>query len=392
MAARALAASAVLFGSAALAADDWLVDSVTTPCTFAQNADGSWTLSNGLVSRTFITSPGFGTVDFYSHVRGVSLLRAIDAEGYLQLDGKSYALGGILQTGTYYHAYLNRSSTGVQANPSGWGMAPGTNFTIGAPQAPFPWTPGTRGSPTTASWPPKGLQVSVQLSAPSSAPPAHKAVTAWLVYEIYEGIPLISKWLVVNSTGPAAAGVVITGAIPESLRLSQEYGPLSVAPYPPSTLQADVTSMLYVQTDAAHGTAVQWADDSAEPADPGAAEPQMITNYTNGGPGVILSGGRSGEHNGFRPPLVHPSLSLAAPVAELVSFRTFELVTDTNDPERFGLAVRRLTRMWAPHVQENPIFFHYAGVSSGVLNCTSSYVSLRSDRHSSVSLLCFPSQ
>lgn len=353
----ALAAGCV----AAISTPDWLVTPITTPCTFSQNTDGSWTLGNGLVSRTFVTSPGFGTVDLYNHLLGASILRAIDVEGYLSLDGTSYALGGIVQTGTTFHAYLNRSDTGIQRCSGCWDMAPGTNFTVGQPQAPFPWTPGTRGSPAGAQWPPKGLQVSVQLAPPANAPARHKAVSAWLVYEIYEGIPLMAKWLVINSTGAGAAGVVITGAVPESLRVTQDYAPLSVAPYPPATLQVDTTGMLFVTTDQAHGTAVQWADDSAEAADPGAAEPQLQTNYTNGGPGVVLSGGVRGEHNGFRAPLLHPALALGGSVAEFVSFRTLELVMDTNDPERFGLAVRRLTRLWAPHVQENPIFMHYSG-------------------------------
>jgi hypothetical protein len=368
MRARVLVSAAAAATAAAAAgalkldqATDWLVHPYTAPCTFAQNADGSWTLSNGLVSRTFVTSPGFGTVDIYSHVRGVSLLRAIESEGYLSLDGVTYALGGIIQTGTYYHAYLNRSATGIEHNAGGWDMKPGTTFVTGAPVAPFPWTPGTRGSPKTAAWPPRGLQVSVELAPPASARPAHQAVSAWLVYEIYEGVPLMTKWLVVNSTGPASAGVIVTGAVPESLRLSPEYAPLSIAAYPPSVLQVDNTALLYVTTDQAHGTAVQWVGDSALPADPGATEPVMQTNYTNGGPGVVLSGGTRGPHNGFRPPLVHPTLALAAPAAEFVSFRTFELVTDSTDAERFGLAVRRLTRTWAPHVMESPIFFHYAG-------------------------------
>ena len=101
---------------------DWLVappSSWPAP-TFAANADGSWTLSNGLVSRTFIFSPGFGTVDFSSAARGASLLRAINNEGTIGLDGTVYSLGGIIQTGTYYHAYLNRSDLGIEADPSGW--------------------------------------------------------------------------------------------------------------------------------------------------------------------------------------------------------------------------------------------------------------------------------
>ena len=40
------------------------------------------------------------------------------------------------------------------------------------------------------------------------------------------------------------------------------------------------------------------------------------------------------------------------------SFRVFELLVGSEDPERLGLAKRRLTRRLAPQTMEFPIFFH----------------------------------
>lgn len=232
----ALALSCALAAAQAQLIDDWLVTppSAWPAPTFERNADASWTLSNGLVSRTFVFEPAFGTVDFFSHARGASLLRAIDVEGYIGLDGTVYPLGGIIQTGSYYHAYLNRSDTGIQVNPGGWNA---TGWALGPPTAPFPWTPGTRGSPADAPWPPVGLTLSVTLAAPASAPPAHRAVSVTLHYQLVVGVPLLTQWVSVNSTGAAAAGVVVTSAAPVSLRVAQPYSPLSFSPYPPSTLQ-----------------------------------------------------------------------------------------------------------------------------------------------------------
>ena len=134
----ALALSCAL--AAAQLIDDWLVTppSAWPAPTFERNADASWTLSNGLVSRTFVFEPAFGTVDFFSHARGASLLRAIDVEGYIGLDGTVYPLGGIIQTGTFYHAYLNRSDTGIQVNPAGWNA---TGWALGPPPPPIPGRP-----------------------------------------------------------------------------------------------------------------------------------------------------------------------------------------------------------------------------------------------------------
>lgn len=193
MASRRLYAAALLaLAHAASAAPprDWLVSTDWPMPTFTQNADSSWTLGNGLVSRTFVTQPAFGTVDVFSHVTGQSLLRAFEPEGYLGLDGVNYALGGLIQTGTFYHAYVNRSATGLEVNPAGWNM---TSWSLSAPTAPFPWTPGTRGSSAAAEWPPRGLLLTVTLAAPASAPAAHKAVTCTLNYELYPGIPCVLR-------------------------------------------------------------------------------------------------------------------------------------------------------------------------------------------------------
>jgi hypothetical protein len=119
---------------------DWLVTNITTFPTFTKNPDGvTWTLTNGLISRTFTFTPGFGTVDLYSHVADASLLRAIDSEGYITLDATTYALGGIIQTGTEYHAYLNRSADGAWARHETSG---------GVPMALIGYAPFTRPSAT----------------------------------------------------------------------------------------------------------------------------------------------------------------------------------------------------------------------------------------------------
>jgi len=348
----------------ATAMPDWLVvnmSSSTQPF-FRDNRDGTWTLGNNLISRTFQygggPGSGFGTVDFFSEVSQTSLLRAINAEGYITLDGTTFPLGSLIQTGTFYHAYLNRSNTGINFDPTGFDC---TNHTLGTPQAPFSWTPGTRGSPSNSQWPPQGLQVAFQCSAPPSAAAKFQSISVQLIFEVYPGIPLLTKWVSVASTGPAAAGVVVEGVITESLRLSRQYSPFQLGSQSPagSGTWQGTGSQLYVQTDAAHASQVQWEDDGAEPADPGAVEAVLYCNYTIG-PGVVLQGGGSSQH----PHLLHRTLVGSTQTAEFVSFRTFLLVTDSYDPERIGMAVKRLYRLWAPHAQENPIFFHATDTSS----------------------------
>ena len=60
---------------------DWLIKKIDYPAEILENTEESTlTLTNGLVSRTFLYSPGFATIDLYSHEKNSSVLRAIDVE------------------------------------------------------------------------------------------------------------------------------------------------------------------------------------------------------------------------------------------------------------------------------------------------------------------------
>ena len=60
---------------------DWLIKKIDYPAEILENTeDRTLTLTNGLVSRTFLYSPGFATIDLYSHEKNSSVLRAIDVE------------------------------------------------------------------------------------------------------------------------------------------------------------------------------------------------------------------------------------------------------------------------------------------------------------------------
>jgi len=56
---------------------DWLVTPFTMQTELLSIGMGRYRLTNGLISRDFITAPDFAMVDFYSHERKQSLLRAI---------------------------------------------------------------------------------------------------------------------------------------------------------------------------------------------------------------------------------------------------------------------------------------------------------------------------
>ena len=67
-------------------------------------------LSNGLISRDFVTEPNFGTLDFYSFEDDSSILRAFTPEAMVEIyieDRKlNLSVGGV--TSNIPRGYLNR--------------------------------------------------------------------------------------------------------------------------------------------------------------------------------------------------------------------------------------------------------------------------------------------
>jgi hypothetical protein len=117
----AIAAAAAAALVAAQPQPDWLVTRVTTPATVTPGPNGTLTFGNGLISRTFSTSP-FATVDYWSHQTSSSLLRGIQPEAIVQLDDVTYFIGDGYQdpNAAGYGAYLNRTGFALLSNASAW--------------------------------------------------------------------------------------------------------------------------------------------------------------------------------------------------------------------------------------------------------------------------------
>ena len=64
-------------------------------------------LTNGLISRKFSIYPGFATIDYYSYEKKSSLLRAIQPEAIVKIDGTLYKIGGFEANMT--RSFLNRT-------------------------------------------------------------------------------------------------------------------------------------------------------------------------------------------------------------------------------------------------------------------------------------------
>jgi hypothetical protein len=162
----------------------------------------------------------------------------------------------------------------------------------------------------------------VDFGPPFWAPLFHKDVVVTIYYEMYDGIPLMSKWIEVKSKTGLAHQTYVDVYSVEYLALNQQFSGMS--PY---------FGWMFVETNEPHGTDVQWIIDPLSAKMPGAFEPVLNCSYQVS-PAVEIS------KDGFQ------------------SFRVHELIHGTRDPERIGLAKHKMVRLLAPHTQENPIFFH----------------------------------
>lgn len=322
-------------------------------------------MDNGLIMREFTTSPAFGTIDYVSLCAKKSLLRSLNPEGYIVLDNTTYPIGGLTQTG--HHSFINRS--GISVLDNAFEMV---NYTIGSPTAPYPWTPGYRHSPSNVSWPPKGKTLTVLFKPPTKvASPSHAGILVYVNYELYQGVPILAKWMTVKNTMDTP--VQVAAITIEVLGTNKPYAPQGLSPqakpweHDPT---ATTVSWLYVEANIPHGASITWGSDPTLADSPGADEPVLNCSYA-AGPGVVLSAkssqlgyGTHWKHSNFHPQSVmkhgkHTNkLFASAMVNEFDTYHVLELITDTFDLERTALSRHRMTRLLAPQTQENPIFFH----------------------------------
>ncbi len=157
-------------------------------------------------------------------------------------------------------------------------------------------------------------------------------------YELYDGIPLFSKWLVVKNN--TTKTIRVNRFVAEELRIAENE--MSTGKAPDHELYN-----LYAETDYAFGGNMNPYFDN--PAVSLETDPDYPTqeNYSRQTKCLLRC----------TPPQMGPDADIA-PGAELESFRTFVLLQDSSERERRTLAKRRMYRTIAPWTAENPFMFH----------------------------------
>lgn len=165
LSAGALLGVALSAAPTAAVADDWLVQPPTTAVTITTTTVGgrdAVVMSNGLISRTFITSPNWATWSLEES--GEDLLRSVQPEASFQLDNATVLnVGGVI--GTTNFAFKNASDP-LAFDPNAYKYVSHRVVPI---TKRFDWVPGSRFS-EKAPWPPLGLGLEVTFSPPNLQP------------------------------------------------------------------------------------------------------------------------------------------------------------------------------------------------------------------------------
>ncbi|MBN2312054.1 MAG: alpha-galactosidase [Candidatus Hydrogenedentes bacterium] len=337
LAAADLGSLPVLPENEAVIGADWLVHDIDREACAYRSADGAeLILSNGLVRRTFRLAPNAATVAFDNLMTGASVIRGVKPEAVIELDGTRYEIGGL--TGQPNYAFLRPEWVDqLEANPDAMQFV---GFELGEPRERIPWKRVRHHGPG-ATWPPRGVYLRMDYRMPPRAkadagtqPPVRVSVH----YELYDGAPVMSKWITVYNDGD------------KPLRLEQFTCEVLAAVEHGSDVETRdlgfLTPNLHVETDFAFcgfttlnttRHSVHWIPDP---------DYDTQVNYAKQTPCLLEVRPTRGPHVAIEPG------------ASFESFRAFVLALDSDDRERSGLAQRRLYRLIAPWVTENPLMMH----------------------------------
>lgn len=310
---------------------DWLIDATPFRATIKRTPDGrEITLENGLLRRVFRLKPNAATVALENLMTGEGELRSVRPEAVLTLNDMEIEVGG-LDGAPVQNFFQPEWLEHMTASPRAFQLE---RIEEGRTVERFPWKKMTAWMSQERAWPPPGVALKFEYRPGVETPV--RDVRVRVCYELYDGLPLMAKWLEVENAG--AAPVTVNAFKAEVLAVVESYA-TRLADTRPSGLIDKITD-IHVETDYAFGG--NMSNERDNPAVHWKADPQY-----HGGTLALLECS----------PEVGPELDVA-PGGTWRSFTVFELVHDSKDAERRGLAMRRMMATIAPWVTENPIYMH----------------------------------
>ncbi|MGC9326113.1 MAG: alpha-galactosidase [Candidatus Hinthialibacter sp.] len=327
---------------------DWLIQSAAEPVRMEEQTGGKdLVISNGLIARTFRMEPNLASISFRNAQTGEEFIRGVKPEALVAIDGRDYSVGGLLGQPDY--GYLAPEwLDSMTRDPAAFQLK---SYSIGDVTPRFDWK--RKRYSEDRPWPPLGKSVSFHFAPPPALQDSNPGLTLSVHYEMYQGIPVLAKWVVVENGSDKT--VVIDHLTVEMLAVVERVSEVNLARSTKPRLHPnyidpnDLAEMsdlrLHVQSDYAFCGGSYLSSDQTTfwtPDD----QYQTQVNYDRTWPHLLTC------RYPYGPAAAIP------PGESFTSFRTYELLHDSDDRERRGLAVRRMHRVLAPWSTENPLMLH----------------------------------
>jgi hypothetical protein len=327
-------------------AKDWLVQNDVFKANILQSSNGKEIyLYNGLLKRKFvIAGSSVACTDYNNLINGQQILRAINAESKVTINGIEYAVGGL--KGQTEKAYL--LPAWIDTLKSLDDRFVYSSYLMEAIPQNLKWK--TRAWSTNKKQP-TGKMLTFIFNANA---PAIKGLIVKVHYELYDGIPLIVKWVELQNNG--IAQLQINKVVSELISAVEEESAVVGANETENIIDGTntikpakgmkVPEGIYIETNYAFNNAMRY------PLSDQTTHWEVDTKYT------------SQVNYDYRTPCqleVYPEKAtsiLLEPGQQFISLRTHELLMDSYDRERRGLAIRKMYQTIAPWTMANPIFMH----------------------------------
>lgn len=320
--------SILLLPQFSTAQTDWLIQPIQQKANINIH-DNYIELNNGLAKRIFFIGPNLACIDYTNLSNGQQLLRSIEPEARVVIDGQMYNIGGLI--GQTEKAYLIKGSEKKLLSDNNAFQFKGYHIDTIAHY--IQWKSTSWNSNKKQA---KGKSIRFDFIAPNN----HLSnLTISVHYNLYDGIPLITKWIEIKNNGEQK--VKINRVVNEVLGLVEEE---SAVVGKPEVMKKQ--HGIYVETNYAFNNAMRydisdqtthWKIDSSytSQVNYNYETPCLLEIYPERAPGIELAKGET-----------------------FTSVRTNELLMDSYDRQRRGLMLRKMYRTIAPWTTQNPIFMH----------------------------------
>ena len=284
-------------------------------------------MQNAFIERTILTTPNGATIEFKHLQSGESFVRALRPEAMVTIDGTVYPIGG-MKGQPIENFFLDRWISKMEPYPNAFQFE---KVEVKPIEPRLDWKRRSEWISSVVEWPTPGKEVIFIYGHPKLE------VAVQVHYEIYDHLPVMSKWLTVhNQTDGAIRINKFVSEILASVEGESVVDDKINWELPNMTIETDY-NFGGMSSDNILFTSVDWKIDT---------QYRTQVNYRLRTPVTLEVAPKYG-----------PDIQLDEG-EEFTSYRVWELLHDSRNQDRKDLEKRRMLRAVAPWVTENPIMMH----------------------------------